>query len=121
MMEILALLVDEFSEAFEEKKKSQNMIDFDDMEQYALRILTEKDEKGNLVPSKAAAEYQEQFREIMIDEYQDSNLIQEAILTSVSGISRGRYNIFMVGDVKQSHLSVPPFEAGTFYGEIRHL
>lgn len=102
MMEILALLVDEFSEAFEEKKKSQNMIDFDDMEQYALRILTEKDEEGNLVPSKAAAEYQEQFREIMIDEYQDSNLIQEAILTSVSGISRGRYNIFMVGDVKQS-------------------
>lgn len=38
----------------------------------------------------------------MIDEYQDSNLIQETILTSISGVSKGKYNIFMVGDVKQS-------------------
>ena len=77
------------------------MIDFSDMEQYALRILTEKTEAG-LGPSKRAEEYQKQFQEIMIDEYQDSNLIQEAILTSVSTCRSGRYNIFMVGDVKQS-------------------
>lgn len=77
------------------------MIDFSDMEQYALRILTQKTENG-FVPSKIAEEYQKQFEEIMIDEYQDSNLIQEAILTSVSGCRSGRYNIFMVGDVKQS-------------------
>ncbi len=90
-----------FSAQFEEKKRSQNMIDFSDMEQYALRILTEKTDEG-FRPSAVAREYQEQFSEIMIDEYQDSNLIQETILTSISGVSEGRYNIFMVGDVKQS-------------------
>ena len=71
------------------------------MEQYALRILTRMEE-GQRVPSDVAVEYQRQFQEIMIDEYQDSNLIQEEILTSVSGVREGRYNIFMVGDVKQS-------------------
>ena len=68
------------------------MIDFQDMEQFALQILTEEKD-GSLVPSAVAREYQEQFEEVMIDEYQDSNLIQEAILTSVSTV---------VGDVKQS-------------------
>ncbi len=100
MMKVLAELTIDFARVFEEKKRNQNIIDFNDMEQYALRILTEKGE-GNK-PSAAAREYQEMFREVMIDEYQDSNLIQEAILTSVSGVSQGRYNIFMVGDVKQS-------------------
>lgn len=100
-MEELAELTLLFSERFEEKKRSQNMIDFSDMEQYALRILTEKTEEG-FRPSAVAREYQEQFREIMIDEYQDSNLIQETILSSISTVSSGRYNIFMVGDVKQS-------------------
>jgi len=100
-MEELAALVNDFALKFEEKKRAQNMIDFSDMEQYALRILTEKQD-GKIIPSSVAKDYQEQFEEIMIDEYQDSNLIQEAILTSVSGISKGKYNIFMVGDVKQS-------------------
>ena len=102
-MEELAELVQEFAKRFEEKKRAQNMIDFSDMEQYALRILTKKTEDGKgFEPSAAAREYQEQYKEIMIDEYQDSNLIQEAILTSISTVSTGRYNIFMVGDVKQS-------------------
>lgn len=100
-MEELARLVREFSERYEEKKRTRNMIDFSDMEQYALKILTEETENGP-APSAVAREYQEQFEEIMIDEYQDSNLIQEAILTSISTVSSGRYNIFMVGDVKQS-------------------
>ena len=100
-MEELAELVLLFSARFEEKKRSQNMIDFSDMEQYALRILAEKTAEG-FRPSAVAREYQEQFQEIMIDEYQDSNLIQETILTSISTVSSGRYNIFMVGDVKQS-------------------
>lgn len=71
------------------------------MEQYALRILTEYHD-GKVCPSAAAREYRQQFLEIMIDEYQDSNFIQEAILTSISTVSEGKYNIFMVGDVKQS-------------------
>lgn len=100
-MEMLAKITREFSGAFEEKKRDRNMIDFDDMQQYALRILT-REEGGELKPSDVAKEYQEQFAEVMIDEYQDSNLIQETILGSVSGIHKGNYNIFMVGDVKQS-------------------
>lgn len=101
MIEVLVALTQEFAKAFEEAKRARNLIDFDDMEQYALRILVDKTEYG-FVPSKAAMEYQEQFREVMIDEYQDSNLIQETILTSVSRMSQGQFNIFMVGDVKQS-------------------
>lgn len=100
-MEVLTRLTGEFSRRFEEKKREKEMIDFSDMEQYALRILTEQRD-GKLLPSAIAEEYQQQFVEIMIDEYQDSNLIQEAILTSISTVSRGKYNIFMVGDVKQS-------------------
>lgn len=101
MVRELTTLVEKFAERFEEKKRTKNMIDFSDMEQYAMKILTEKTE-GGFCPTAAAEEYQEQFLEIMIDEYQDSNLIQETILTSVSRYARGEYNIFMVGDVKQS-------------------
>ena len=100
-MEELVFLVTTFARLFAEKKRSRNVIDFQDMEQFALQILTEEKD-GSLVPSAVAREYQEQFEEVMIDEYQDSNLIQEAILTSVSTVSRGSYNVFMVGDVKQS-------------------
>lgn len=98
---VLTSLVQEFANHLENEKREKNLIDFSDMEQYALRILTQENGDG-IVPSEVAKEYQEQFDEVMIDEYQDSNLIQEAILTSVSKVSAGEYNIFMVGDVKQS-------------------
>ena len=94
-------LVKRFAGMLDEKKRMRNMIDFNDMEQFALAILTEEKE-GELVPSAVAGEYQELFDEVMVDEYQDSNLVQETILTNVSKMSRGVYNIFMVGDVKQS-------------------
>ncbi len=100
-MEVLSKLVKDFANAYTKKKRSKNIIDFSDMEHYALEILT-REEEGKLVPSPAAKEYQEKFEEVMIDEYQDSNYVQEAILTSVSSVSNGRYNVFMVGDVKQS-------------------
>lgn len=100
-VQVLVSVVKEFAQAFAEKKQEKNMIDFGDMEHLALCILT-TDENGKLVPSAVAKEYQERFVEVMIDEYQDSNYIQEAILTSVSTVSQGKPNIFMVGDVKQS-------------------
>lgn len=100
-MKTLTNLVKTFADAFSEEKRRKNLIDFNDMEQYALQILT-REEDGAYVPSMVAENYQEKFAEVMIDEYQDSNLVQEAILTSVSGVSKGVYNIFMVGDVKQS-------------------
>lgn len=101
VIEELKELVICFQTAFEEKKRARNLIDFSDMEQYALQILASKTE-GGWKPSEIAVEYQEQFQEIMIDEYQDSNLIQETILTSISRVHQGQYNMFMVGDVKQS-------------------
>ena len=97
----LTELVKRFAHMLDEKKRLRNMIDFNDMEQFALAILTEEKD-GELVPSAVAGEYQDRFDEVMIDEYQDSNFVQETILTSVSRVSRGEYNIFMVGDVKQS-------------------
>lgn len=98
---VLTYLVKRFHEVFLLEKRKKNLIDFGDMEHYALQILT-REENGALVPSEVAEGYQKKFEEIMIDEYQDSNYLQEAIMTSVSRILQGTYNIFMVGDVKQS-------------------
>ena len=100
-VEVLSRLVIDFGEAYRLKKHSKNILDFDDMLYFALQILTEK-QGDTFVPSVVAKEYQEQFVEVMIDEYQDSNLVQDTILTSVSRVPEGRPNIFMVGDVKQS-------------------
>lgn len=98
---VLNQLVCQFEEKFRKNKREKNVIDFSDMEQFALQILV-NEVNDQYVPTSVAKEYQEQFEEIMIDEYQDSNYVQEAILNSVSGISKGKYNVFMVGDVKQS-------------------
>ena len=94
-------LVNDFALSYREKKLSKNILDFNDMEHFALEILT-VEKKGKLVPSAIAKEYQDKFIEVMIDEYQDSNYVQEAILTSVSRRSRDDHNVFMVGDIKQS-------------------
>ncbi len=82
-------------------KRDKKLIDFSDMEHFALQILLEKKE-GEYVPTKTALEYRKYFHEIMIDEYQDSNLVQEWLLLAISGEEDGNYNRFMVGDVKQS-------------------
>ena len=97
----LTRLVERFMEKLTEKKREKNVLDFSDLEHLALEILTIHDETGTKA-SPVALEYAEQFAEIMIDEYQDSNLVQELILNSVAGRGRGEANRFMVGDVKQS-------------------
>ena len=91
-------LVLDFSEAYQEKKKEKNLIDFNDIEHLALKILVRKDEYGRNCPTEVAKQCAEKFKEIAIDEYQDSNLVQEYILSTISNGN----NIFMVGDVKQS-------------------
>ncbi len=95
----LALL---FKEKLDAKKREKNLLDFADMEHMALQILTRKRPDGGIEPTATALEYREQYREILIDEYQDSNLVQELLLKSISGEEDGRHNRFMVGDVKQS-------------------
>ena len=97
-VESLVKLTCGFQEKFSQKKREKNILDFTDLEHFALNILM--DEEGN--PSQAARELSEKYEEVMVDEYQDSNLVQEMITSMVSGWSQDRKNIFMVGDVKQS-------------------
>ena len=100
MYEILVKLEEiilEFGKEFSKRKRDKNIVDFTDIEHFALEILL-KEENGEIKPSQVAKRYQEKYEEIAIDEYQDSNLVQEHILKAVSRNN----NIFMVGDVKQS-------------------
>lgn len=95
-------LVSAFTKEFEKRKREKNLLDFSDLEHLALSILVQRDQDGKIQPSPAARELSGQFEEILIDEYQDSNLVQEYLLSMVSAVFDGGYNIFMVGDVKQS-------------------
>ncbi len=101
IMSKLVELTLEFGERLTQEKQKKNVVDFGDIEHYALQIMLEETTDGYR-PTKTAKEYRNFFHEIMIDEYQDSNLVQELLLQSISGEDEGRYNRFMVGDVKQS-------------------
>lgn len=103
----------EFMKRLEEKKRKKNILDFTDQEHLALQILT-REEDGVLVPSETADIFADYFAEIMVDEYQDSNLVQEAILNSICGTRKGRDDRFMVGDVKQSIYRFRQAEPGLF-------
>lgn len=94
-------LTKRFMEVFSEKKRRKSLMDFSDLEHFALEILVQKKNDG-YVRTEAAKELSNRYAEVMIDEYQDSNFIQEFLLESVSGVFDGTYNRFMVGDVKQS-------------------
>ena len=98
----LVRLTIEFGRRFSEKKLSMGLCDFADLEHYAMNILLEEQEDGTLARTTAAKELAAKFSEVMIDEYQDSNQIQECILAAVSGVEDGINDRFMVGDVKQS-------------------
>ena len=89
-----------FEDAYSNKKRDKGIIDFNDIEHFALRILIQKDEDGKDIPSDIALSYREKFHEIFIDEYQDSNFVQEVLLSNIAKIQTP--NRFMVGDVKQS-------------------
>src|SRR5699024_9160982 len=83
-------------------KREKAIVDFSDLEHYCLQVLTdENSEPGSLIPSEAAMEFQNQFTEVLVDEYQDTNHVQETILNMVTK-QKGSGNMFMVGDVKQS-------------------
>ena len=97
--EALAEVTERFIDAFTERKQDKNLVDFSDLEHFALEILVEE-ETGK--PTETAKEFQNAYEEIMIDEYQDSNYVQETILRAISREVVGQNNLFMVGDVKQS-------------------
>ena len=100
-LEMLVQLTKDFAGRFSEKKREKNVLDFSDMEHFALEILLKK-EGDTYTPSQAARELSEKYDEVLLDEYQDSNLVQEILMQNVSGWVNERKNIFMVGDVKQS-------------------
>ncbi len=101
-MQGLVSVTKKFMKRYEQKKTEKNLLDFNDLEHMALRILVERGTDGAPCPTAAAKTLSGRFDEIMIDEYQDSNRIQESVLNSVSGAWRDTPNVFMVGDVKQS-------------------
>ncbi len=100
-IEVLINVTKDFSKAFDKKKTERKLVDFNDLEHFCLNILVKK-EDGKLVYSSAADELAKHYEEILIDEYQDSNSVQETILNSVSRERYDKPNRFMVGDVKQS-------------------
>lgn len=101
LMRALAELVIEFGQGYEAAKRAKGMLDFGDLEHYCLRILRDPSSTPEqMLPSIAAIEFQQQFDEILLDEYQDTNMVQEAIVSLIERPGAG--NRFMVGDVKQS-------------------
>lgn len=96
-------LTEAFMKEYQKEKLERNCMDFSDVEHYAFQVLSMGMQEGRPVPTEAARQLQAAYTEILIDEYQDSNDLQEAILTSVAKQEQGEYtNLFMVGDSKQS-------------------
>lgn len=102
VMQALVSLVKKFGERYQIAKQEKGFVDFADLEHYCLQILRHPDSTPiHLLPSEVAESYQEQFAEILVDEYQDTNMVQESILALIARPGETG-NRFMVGDVKQS-------------------
>jgi len=112
-MSCLCALVIEFSEHYLQRKVEQNILDFDDLEHFALSLLGKKTEKG-WIPTALAETLRQRFEEVLVDEYQDINAVQETVLTLVSRDKTEIPNLFMVGDVKQSIYGFRLAEPGLF-------
>ncbi|WP_442603698.1 helicase-exonuclease AddAB subunit AddA [Paenibacillus sp. KN14-4R] len=118
MLRTLSAIVIEFGQRYQAAKADKGLLDFGDLEHYTLQIL--RDSASSPVhtePSQAALEYRTQFVEVLIDEYQDTNRVQEAILDLISNSSPG--NRFMVGDVKQSIYKFRLAEPGLFLDKYK--
>ncbi|WP_256760182.1 UvrD-helicase domain-containing protein [Cohnella sp. WQ 127256] len=117
-MEQLAELAVQFGERYEQAKRAKGLLDFGDLEHYALRILRDPSSTPeHSSPSMAAINFSERFAEIYLDEYQDTNEVQEAIVALISRKDPG--NVFMVGDVKQSIYRFRLAEPGLFLSKYK--
>lgn len=99
LVDCLCRLVLDFSARFAEKKRAKRLVDFNDLEHFALHLLVEKKADGTLERTPLATELCARFDEVLVDEYQDTNATQDALFAA---LSRDGNNLFMVGDVKQS-------------------
>lgn len=117
-IEALAEVAIEFGERYEAAKREKGLFDFGDLEHYALRILRSEDSTPERTePSAAALDYRKRFAEILLDEYQDTNEVQEAIVSLIAKPEPG--NVFMVGDVKQSIYRFRLAEPGLFLAKYK--
>lgn len=118
LMRTLVGLVGEFGERYRKAKADKGLVDFADLEHFCLQALRHpQSSPDKLIPSDAAIGYREQFVEVLLDEYQDTNMVQEAIIALISRDQPG--NRFMVGDVKQSIYRFRLAEPGLFLGKYR--
>lgn len=121
-MEVLVHLVQTFSVRFTEEKTERGLVDFADLEHYCLQILTSGfGEGGAHLPSDAAYHYKQRFKEVLVDEYQDTNMVQEAIIQLVTNDQEESGNLFMVGDVKQSIYRFRLAEPNLFLGKYNRF
>jgi len=126
LMGTLTELVEQFDEHYRQAKKTRGVVDFNDLEHYALQILQEmpaaagasdtvEAKHDGLRPSSVALELRGRFAEVLVDEYQDINAVQETILSLLTGEGgHGCPGLFMVGDVKQSIYRFRLAEPGLF-------
>src|SRR5699024_10460607 len=101
MVKKLTELVKMFHTSYTQLKKEKAVVDFSDLEHYCLQLLLDETKTGEINPSRVAHHFQNKFKEVLVDEYQDTNLVQETIIQLVSKQEEPG-NTFMVGDVKQS-------------------
>lgn len=99
-----------FHKAYDEAKKEQGIMDFSDLEHLCLALLVEPGTEDDPKPSEVALELQDTFKEIMVDEYQDTNGVQETIINLISRVD----NRFYVGDVKQAIYSFRMADSSLF-------
>ncbi|MGV2886040.1 helicase-exonuclease AddAB subunit AddA [Paenibacillus taichungensis] len=119
IMRELVELVISFAADYQLAKNEKNLVDFSDLEHFCLKVLSDEKENGVLTPSSAALSYKKQFQEVLLDEYQDTNRVQEAIVTLISRQEPG--NRFMVGDVKQSVYRFRLAEPGLFLAKYNRF
>ncbi len=113
----LAELVIEFGQRFRAVKEEKGLVDFADLEHFCLEILRDPSRGDVLLPSEAAKQYQRKFKEVLVDEYQDTNMVQESILLLITEEKEEIGNRFMVGDVKQSIYRFRLAEPNLFLGK----
>lgn len=112
----LSHLVLKFHERFTKAKRERQLLDFSDLEWNTLALLVEDDQ-----PTEVAVDIYQQFKEIMIDEYQDTNSMQECIISSIAKVKNPEIPIFMVGDVKQSIYRFRLAEPSIFQGKYQRF
>lgn len=119
---LLRALVKDFSARFKKEKRRKGLLDFSDLEHECLTILRrEGSYPGNEEPSVVAEQYRARFEEVLVDEYQDTNRVQESIIQLITKDSERGGNLFMVGDVKQSIYGFRLAEPGLFIEKYKRF